>query len=887
MGVGGEQASLTPRLAIRAGAFSLFFVAVMLCLCAAMPPPDWGWSAATPFASYLSGDVFRIVCGMFAGFGLMFALAAKRLLYFAFFIPALLVATLPYPTLSLETALLRNPIAFDRAWQRYQELPGNTLVSSVNSDEALRSALIAKPETALRKIGSTDFLQRVVGTSALEARRLQWFDTGNQTATAALSAPNVQQIDVNPFTQQVSAAQAALAEASKTTRFRCPRIIKYSDAPPCDDTINIPDTTAQTNAVTAAVTAEATAKAQAESAASAEAQRLQAAASTLSSVAGLARTFEAAGAAAINWYWTVFISISTLTLLFLFGAINYRIAIWGTGIALIATGGLAVLSFVGTILSEGGKLSITALASIVMSLAVMAVGTLSGAVIGRMLEDNVPLIQKISKIRRDRVLGEAALKWLPLLACVVLGTFIANRATKATHDFAYNIPIAAIAEADAAESCKNTDKRLVFQLLPPTGDLEVDVDHSVGCHFSSALKAARDANSASAQQSSAAVGSAGDMAIAAVNRVIPTSLPCDADGHNIRDNRGTCVSDAFNYPECRWWQLICKAKRIPHRAAESAYANARADAIGWVSAKVHSIKATADADAPIAQAQVDAFALTAFENVSIEARTGLWQGFRVWDAIHAGAFVIFTIAACKSAVYVFSRIFHSQRPLRSRKTSKERRLGIVVSTVPKYKLEKPGTYYLKMGADPGEVAPKGPWFPQPLKMFFARLPFRLFFNFFTLKEGQHVPFSEEGNGRFVEIEIEDSQKVAFYPTYLYAWSDTVRFSTTWSFRLPNLLRGRISTSTATGPGRIILFSKGSVEAIDSDYNGQGYPPTRLMAWSADMDVTTSSDVSTSAIYFSGVLIRPQDDSVAIFDVSAGTQMFPGAVKFIPLLLSPI
>lgn len=875
---------LVEKVALVAGAFSLFFVAVMLCLSAAMPPPDWGWSVTTPFSPLLSANLVRVTSGIMAGFGLILGLVARRPLYFAFFIPALLVATLPYKNLSLETALLRNPIAFDREWTRQREEPSEADVAGVNGDVARRSKLLEEPDTAWRRIGSMQLLDLVVGVQALKARKSQWSNGDYQAASDVLSVPTILIPDIAPATQRVLAAQNALAAKKEThgewiedcTRTRS----RLTDAP-CGGRYAPPNTDAETAELTSAVADEATLKAKVEAAKSEEATRIEAARSTLSRVSGLAKTFEVAGGAASNWFWTIFISASTLALIVVLGVVDYRLAIWGLGTAISLTGGIAALFFGGAAPVVPPAWGFTAILPILMSVAILSVAATSGAIIGRLLEENLPLLWKITKIRRGRVLGDSGLKWMPLMACIVAGSFLAAWLVNKAYGYAYNIPVAT-AQVDG---CGTQQKRLVFELLPPARDLETDIDYSVSCQFEGALKAARDANSASAQQSVNAVGSAGEMALAAVNRVIPTSLPCDADGHNIPSDGGTCVSDAFNYPECKWYQLVCKAKRIPHRVAERSYANARADAIGWVSNKVQAIKAKIAAEAPIAQAQVDALAVEAFENVSVEVRTGLWQGFRVWDAAHAAAFVIFAIAACKSAGYVFARVYYSQRPLRMRSTAFVSEPHITVSSSPSYDLRKPGTYYLKLGADPGEVAPKGPWFPQPTKLLFSRFPFRTLFNFFILKEGRHVPLSEKGTGRFIEIEIAPSKPVAFYPQFLYAWSDTVKFSTKWSFRLPNLLRGRISTSTASGSGRIILYSKGPVKAIDGNYEGEGYPPTRLIAWSSDMDITASSDANLGSIYFSGILIRPQGNSFAVFD--AGSRMiFPGALRFIPVLLSP-
>lgn len=313
----------------------------------------------------------------------------------------------------------------------------------------------------------------------------------------------------------------------------------------------------------------------------------------------------------------------------------------------------------------------------------------------------------------------------------------------------------------------------------------------------------------------------------------------------------------------------------------------REDAVRWVTQRVSQLNIAVQQESPAFQKNVNNIALLSLSEAESEVRLRLWQGFRIWDALNAVAIIVVTIAVCKSIGYVFARIFYTQPALQRVNTRPKTTVPSVnVSEAQAHVQRAPGLYYVRIGAQVGGVATKGPWFPQMSKMIIARFPLRSLFNFFCLGgRDEHAEMGIQHAGRFVEVTLADGESVSFYARYLYAWSATISLSTSWSFRLPNLLRGRISASTATGPGILILASVGPVKVLTAESVGEGHSPTTLMAWSKDLDVIANKKAEVSDIYFGGVVIKPQSGSIAVFDHSRRF-IFPGAVRFIPLLLSP-
>ena len=98
----------------------------------------------------LGRNTIRIVSGIIAACGAVAVLAAGRPISLVFFVPPLLLASLPYQTLTLETALLRNPIAFEREWESDRKAATEDDVAAASHDAERRARILDQPGGAWR-----------------------------------------------------------------------------------------------------------------------------------------------------------------------------------------------------------------------------------------------------------------------------------------------------------------------------------------------------------------------------------------------------------------------------------------------------------------------------------------------------------------------------------------------------------------------------------------------------------------------------------------------------------------------------------------------------------------------------------------------------------------
>lgn len=878
-----EQASLGGLASIIAS-ISLFAVSVILILCAAIPGPSPGWAVTTSFSEYFATDYAKIAFGIISGIGLMICLATGRPLYLCFFAPALMMAVLPLERITLDTSYLRYKSAFDREVESRRLPVSLDDARQVNQSPELQAFILSQPELAFQNVGWISPLRTLVGIQGYEAAQYDWFSRGKEDARTKLAAQKKPRPDYSAAVNKRDAARNALIaeQGRKITRCLPYRRGFNVDGPPyCPVS---PADTRDEQAALAAAEAElgrAVANAEAFDAA-AEAELTSSVASTIATVNSLTSTVSSTRETVIDWSCTLVISVVTLVLLFFFGILGNSPARFAA-----ISGVIAVTVFiVATALL--GDLPLPSAAPSIMSLATGTFVLLSGISVGRLWFDNRTLINSISPLRRRQVLLVALRRWCPLFICLLIGmgfaAFFSSWLSRAAYDVKIDRPVAYASPSSGI--CSNPHKAVLIPLQPSAKDLEADIDNSIECHLANARNVAQKLNSNTSNAMVDLADEAGALALSAVDRLLPRSLPCDADGE---DRRSSCVSEAFNYPECKWFDLICKAKRIPHRASEKAYLDVRLDTVEWVAGRIEKLKQDLGAKAPLAQASVDNLVVFALSQAAAQVRLRLWQGFRVWEILNAVAFLLSVVAVCKSAGYVCARVFYSQRPTQRKKGVQSQDLPKVsISETQVHELKTPGLHYVLMGVDTGGVAPKGPWPPQISKMFFARFPLKMLFNYIRLESKSDVAeFGTKNAGRFIEVTLTEGQAISFYANNLYSFSATIKFSTRWSFRMPNLLRGRISSSTATGPGVIVFASPGPVRLLTAESEGQGHSPTALIAWSPDLDIIATKKASMSDIYFGGIVIKPQAGSFAIFDLSARRSYFPGAVKFIPLLLSPV
>lgn len=484
-----------------------------------------------------------------------------------------------------------------------------------------------------------------------------------------------------------------------------------------------------------------------------------------------------------------------------------------------------------------------------------------------------------------------AVAWWSLLGLFTLLGFWGNvEMTKAVDRMAYTVPLTTqVSDLNRAKEgwlCQNPEQRLIFPASLDARQLEADIDYSVGCHFQDLQAAVQAAGVADEVTNDLA--SAGTVAARGFDGVVPGHLPWYAGGAN---HSGNCVTEAFNYPDCDWYQLICKVKRIPHRMAERAYSDKRAEMRASFIARVTTIAEGISSGVQGAETAIKPALSEAVLQMGLETRRGLATGFRYWDVINAVGAVLFAMAVVKSFGYVLARLVFDRvarnglvLPPRPNLLASDKAEFVSEESRTIHKL---GRYYMRAGGNVSNVVPTWPWLWRPWALPFARLPRLIFLARFSLVEGDDpVVIARAKTSEFAKINLEPSEAISVSIPRLFAFSSTVGLRRVWTFHLSHLIQGRASMAVVSGPGTVFLRSRDKIEDGRSK-SARSFAPTRLLAWDAGQRFVVRGRLTPETMYMGGVTLSGEEDVLALYDSHSGGAAATGALRFIPLLLMPI
>ena len=99
--------------------------------------------------------------------------------------------------------------------------------------------------------------------------------------------------------------------------------------------------------------------------------------------------------------------------------------------------------------------------------------------------------------------------------------------------------------------------------------------------------------------------------------------------------------------------------------------------------------------------------------------------------------------------------------------------------------------------------------PQKLRVIVARIfTGNYALNHIVMKGRKgSVYFNLTGSNEFIEWDLKPNEEVIFHMRNFVAMSESVKLSTTYSFRMTSLLLGTMRFTTAKGPGKLICFPK--------------------------------------------------------------------------------
>jgi hypothetical protein len=264
------------------------------------------------------------------------------------------------------------------------------------------------------------------------------------------------------------------------------------------------------------------------------------------------------------------------------------------------------------------------------------------------------------------------------------------------------------------------------------------------------------------------------------------------------------------------------------------------------------------------------------------------RGFRIVSA------VLFVFLCIRSYLYVFGRTAFTEDSgafisLGAKLGAGATATGSIKLCGQQYKISGSdlGDYFVSRRFEPHGKAPQFA-LPQPGAAAVARLRNHAFtMNRLHMDEARFgVYFTSVQGSEFIEWNIPEDVTVIFDFRHFVAMSEGIRLSSLISFRISTLLFGRVSFSTATGPGRLILITTGRPVAGDNEESNASIPANRLVAWMQNARFSIESELNLVDIYMSGVYVRRIGSEHLIFDADSKGNSNGGIAKFVRYFLLP-
>ncbi|MFW5447111.1 MAG: hypothetical protein ACKE8G_03135 [Methylophagaceae bacterium] len=279
---------------------------------------------------------------------------------------------------------------------------------------------------------------------------------------------------------------------------------------------------------------------------------------------------------------------------------------------------------------------------------------------------------------------------------------------------------------------------------------------------------------------------------------------------------------------------------------------------------------------------------------SREAQATLWWWINHLQALHQVFLLLFGFICVKSLLYVFARVSFNRNTesfitLGDTKTQSENtRLSEINATGQQYIIQSDieKIFYISRRF---QCRGKAPLFyiPQPFKAPIARLFSKsITMNKIILHQGDDpVSCSATQGIEFFEWSLEADETVIFDFKSFVGMSDSITLSTLISPRISSLLIGRMIYSQATGPGKLILITKGRAEITDGEQNSASLPPERIIAMQKESRLHVDSEIDVINIYASSAYIRLKSGS-AIVDVDNQHGEHSGLTSFVKHFIFP-
>ncbi len=256
--------------------------------------------------------------------------------------------------------------------------------------------------------------------------------------------------------------------------------------------------------------------------------------------------------------------------------------------------------------------------------------------------------------------------------------------------------------------------------------------------------------------------------------------------------------------------------------------------------------------------------------------------------------IAFGFLILKSFLYVFSRVAFSsddENYVTLLEADDYTSDGSLHNAGNQYSIDPSSTkenYFISRSFEPSGRAPKFS-LPQWKSAFLARIFTRNYaMNKIIMKSRpEAVHFKTMGSHEFVEWDIKEGEEVVFHFKNFVGMSAGIKISAILSLRLTSLLFGRLLFTTAKGPGKLILMTKGEPITAEHTNANASVATSRILAWQKNTRFNVESELNLIDVFMSGIYLKKKEHDLILIDADMKGPSKNGIVRFIKNFILPI
>ncbi|SHI49098.1 AIM24 family protein [Aquimarina spongiae] len=484
------------------------------------------------------------------------------------------------------------------------------------------------------------------------------------------------------------------------------------------------------------------------------------------------------------------------------------------------------------------------------------------------LKQNISIFKETGMKRTLFLMAKSFLYWSPLLIFIIPGAIISSKANKAAIDQIYDHTF-----------MESTDQSRKYKRDQFEKDLEYSLEAEMIC------------------MKEAVENGTGKMYTIVKNKTEKLDEEVGDVYKGVFKPKLTDIAPFFKDEDCGFWGKLnfpCQAKNSAKETVRDTYSEQRRLMLSGLTEMVRNSANSTEEEVKQSTEQINAAINQEIDGAIGYMKFTVQSSFDMIIFINLLLDIAFGFLILKSFMYVFSRVAFSsddENYVTLLESNDIESKGKLIKHGNEFHLD-PKTvnedYYLSRSFEPSGRAPKFS-IPQWKSAIIGRILTRNYaMNKVILKSRpEEVYFKAMGSHEFVEWDIREGEEVVFHFKNFVGMSEGITISALVSLRLTSLLFGRIIFTTAKGPGKLILLTKGEPITADHVTANASVATSRIMAWQKNTRFNVESELNLVDVFMSGIYLKKKENDLILIDADVKGPSKNGIVRFIKNFILPV